>query len=61
MMKKIVFCLNNLDYGGIETASLNLTNKLDYQKYEVTVILEINVLKLLIIMFQTVKILLKEK
>ena len=40
MMKKIVFCLNNLDYGGIETAFLNLANKLDYQKYDVTVILE---------------------
>ncbi len=39
-MKKIVFCLNNLDYGGIETAFLNLTNKIDYQKYEVTLILE---------------------
>ncbi len=39
-MQKIVFCLNNLDYGGIETAFVNLSNKIDYQKYDVTVILE---------------------
>ena len=39
-MKKIIFCLNNLDYGGIETAFVNLSNLLDYEKYDVTLFLE---------------------
>jgi len=39
-MKKIIFCLNNLDYGGIETAFVNLSNSIDYTKYDVSLVLE---------------------
>ena len=39
-MKKIVFCLSSLNCGGVEAAFVNLTNKLDYKKYDVTVVLE---------------------
>lgn len=40
MKKKIAFCLYNLDVGGIETAFLSLLKFLDFNKYDVTVILE---------------------
>ena len=39
-MKKVLFCAYNLDFGGIETSILNLLNNFDYDKYDVTLILE---------------------
>ena len=39
-MKKIVFFSNTLVIGGIENALVNLLNKLDYSKYDVTLVLE---------------------
>jgi len=38
--KKILFTANTLNIGGIETALINLLDKLDYNKYEVNLILE---------------------
>ena len=35
MKKKIVFCVYNLDIGGIETALVSLLNNLDMSKYEI--------------------------
>ncbi len=35
MKKNIIFCVYNLDIGGIETALVSLLNNLDYQKYNV--------------------------
>ena len=40
MKKKLLFTAYSLGLGGIETALVNLLNKLDYSKYEVTLILE---------------------
>lgn len=40
MKKKILFCSYSLDIGGIETGLINLLNNLDYDKYEITLILE---------------------
>lgn len=39
-MKKIIFTAYNLDVGGIERALINLLNEIDYQKYQVTLLLE---------------------
>ncbi len=39
-MKKLLFTAYSLDVGGIETALVNLLQRLDYKKYEVTLILE---------------------
>lgn len=39
-MKKVLFCAYSLGVGGIETSLLNLLNNFDYNKYDVTVILE---------------------
>lgn len=39
-MKKILFCSYDLNIGGIENALINLLNKLNYEKYDVTLILE---------------------
>lgn len=39
MKKKIIFVSEALWIGGIETALTNLLNKLDYEKYEVTLLL----------------------
>ncbi len=38
--KKLLFTAYNLDIGGIETALINLLNNINYDKYEVTLILE---------------------
>ena len=38
--KKLLFTAYSLEIGGIETALVNLLNRLDYDKYEVTLILE---------------------
>lgn len=38
--KKIIFFAYDLDIGGIETALLNLLNNLNYDKYDVSLILE---------------------
>lgn len=40
MKKKLLFTAYNLDLGGIETALINLLDLIDYEKYEVTLILE---------------------
>ena len=40
MKKKLLFTAYSLGLGGIETALVNLLNRLDYDKYEVTLILE---------------------
>lgn len=40
MKKRLLFTAYNLDLGGIEKALLNLLDKIDYNKYEVTLILE---------------------
>ena len=40
MKKKLLFTAYNLDLGGIENALVNLLNNIDYDKYEVTLILE---------------------
>lgn len=39
-MKKVLFCAYNLDVGGIENALINLLNNFNYDKYDVTLILE---------------------
>lgn len=39
MKKKLIFITEALWIGGIETALLNLLNKIDYDKYEVTVLI----------------------
>ena len=38
--KKLLFAAYNLDLGGIEKALINLLNLIDYNKYEVTLVLE---------------------
>ena len=38
--KKILFTANTLNIGGIETALINLLDKLDYNRYDITLILE---------------------
>lgn len=38
--KKLLFTAYSLEIGGIETALVNLLNRLDYKKYDVTLILE---------------------
>lgn len=40
MKKKLLFTAYTLDIGGMETALLNLLNNIDYNRYEVTLILE---------------------
>lgn len=40
MKRKVLFASYNLDIGGIEKALINLLNNLDYDKYDVTLILE---------------------
>lgn len=40
MKKKLVFFAYNLDIGGIEKSLVNLLKRLDYNKYDVTLILE---------------------
>lgn len=40
MKKRLLFTAYSLGLGGIETALVNLLNRLDYNKYEVTLILE---------------------
>lgn len=40
MKKKLLFTAYSLDIGGIETALVNLLNRLDYDLYDVTLILE---------------------
>lgn len=40
MKKKLLFTAYNLDVGGIETALIHLLNHLDYNTYDVTLILE---------------------
>lgn len=40
MKKKLIFFSYNLGIGGIETALLNLLNRLDLEKYDVTLVLE---------------------
>ena len=40
MKKKLLFTAYNLDIGGIETSLVNLLNYIDYNKYEVVLILE---------------------
>lgn len=40
MKKKLLFTAYNLDMGGIEKALVNLVNRIDYDKYDVTIILE---------------------
>ncbi len=39
-MKKILFTSNNMDIGGIEKALLSLLKSFDYQKYDITLILQ---------------------
>lgn len=39
-MKKLLFTAYNMDVGGIESSLVSLLKKLDYTKYEVTLILE---------------------
>lgn len=38
--KKLLFTANNLEIGGIEKALINLLDNINYEKYEVTLILE---------------------
>ena len=40
MKKKLLFTANTLNIGGIEKALVNLLDNIDYEKYEVTLILE---------------------
>ena len=40
MAKKLLFTAYSLGLGGIEKALVNLLNRLDYKKYDVTLILE---------------------
>ena len=40
MKKKVLLCSYNLDIGGIETSLVNLLNKIDLNKYEITLLLE---------------------
>lgn len=40
MVKKLLFTAYSLELGGIEKALVNLLNRLDYKKYDVTLILE---------------------
>lgn len=40
MKKKILFCIYNLNMGGIPTAMLSLLKSLDPNKYEITVLME---------------------
>ena len=40
MKKKLLFTAYNLDLGGIENSLINLLKNIDYDKYEVTLILE---------------------
>lgn len=40
MKKKLLFTAYNLEIGGIETSLINLLDNIDYNKYEVTLILE---------------------
>ena len=44
MKKKIIFVSQALWIGGIETALVNLINKLDYNKYDVTCLITQNYL-----------------
>ena len=39
-MKKLFFASHNLDIGGIEKSLLNMLIRLDYNKYEVTLLLQ---------------------
>ena len=39
-MKKILIASYNLDFGGIEKSLVNLLNNIDYNKYDVTLVLE---------------------
>lgn len=38
--KKIIFCANNLCFGGIEVSLINLLKKLNYEKYDIFLMLE---------------------
>lgn len=38
--KKLLFCSYDLNIGGIETGLINLLNNMDYDKYDITLILE---------------------
>lgn len=38
--KELLFCSYNLDFGGIEQALINLLKNIDYDKYNVTLVLE---------------------
>lgn len=40
MKKKLIFIANSLEIGGIENALINLLNKINYSKYDVTLVLE---------------------
>lgn len=40
MKKKLLFTAYSLEVGGIENALINLLNNLDYNKYEITLVLE---------------------
>ena len=40
MKKKLLFTAYSLDIGGIESALVNLLNYIDYDKYEVCLVLE---------------------
>ena len=40
MKKKLLFCSYDLNIGGIETALINLLNNMDYDKYDIDLILE---------------------
>ncbi|MBP3920860.1 MAG: glycosyltransferase [Bacilli bacterium] len=40
MKKKVLFCAYDLNIGGIENALINLLNNFNYDKYDVTLILE---------------------
>lgn len=43
MKKKILFTTEALWFGGIETALINLLNRMDYEKYDVTLLLQWNI------------------
>ena len=40
MKKKLFFAMHNLDIGGIEKSMINLLNAIDFDKYDVTVLLQ---------------------
>lgn len=40
MKKKVIFTMYNFDVGGIETAMINVLKNFDYDKYDVSVLLE---------------------